>query len=141
MPERTVGYVLKGYPRRSELFIASEIWRLEQLHVPVRLFVIKGPEETEHHDVVDRICAEPRYLPDTTSLSGRPLTHWLGENLGAFRPALFGAARQHPVGLGLGRRGRLRTVLARAPRLAAAEPVRQGAAAGGGAGGRGGPGR
>ena len=100
MPERTVGYVLKGYPRRSELFIASEIWRLEQLHVPVRLFVIKGPEETEHHDVVDRICAEPRYLPDTTSLSGRPLTRWLGENLGAFRPALFDAARRHPVGLG-----------------------------------------
>ena len=28
-----VAYVLKGYPRRSELFIASEIWRLEQLGV------------------------------------------------------------------------------------------------------------
>jgi glycosyltransferase involved in cell wall biosynthesis len=100
MPERTVGYVLKGYPRRSELFIASEIWRLEQLQVPVRLFVIKSPEETEHHDVVARIRAVPRYLPNTTSLSGRPLTLWLRENLGAFRPALVGVARRHPVGLG-----------------------------------------
>jgi glycosyltransferase involved in cell wall biosynthesis len=100
MPERTIGYVLKGYPRRSELFIASEIWRLEQLQVPVRLFVIKGPEEAEHHDVVDRIRAVPRYLPDTTSLSGQPLARWLRENLGAFRPALLVAARHHPVGLG-----------------------------------------
>ena len=42
-PGRAVGYVLKGYPRRSELFIASEIWRLEQLGVPLRLFVLKAP--------------------------------------------------------------------------------------------------
>ena len=99
MPEQTVGYVLKGYPRRSELFIASEIWRLEQLQVPIRLFVIKGPEESEHHDVVDRIRAVPRYLPNTTSLSGRSLARWLGENLGAFRPALATVVRRHPVGL------------------------------------------
>ncbi len=96
---RTVGYVLKGYPRRSELFIASEIWRLEQLGVPVRLFVIKGPEESEHHDVVDRILAVPRYLPDTTSLTGQPLRRWLADNLGAFRPALRAVARRHPLGL------------------------------------------
>jgi glycosyltransferase involved in cell wall biosynthesis len=96
---RPVGYVLKGYPRRSELFIASEIWRLEQLGVPVRLFVIKGPDEAEHHDVVDRIRAVPRHLPDTTSLSGQPLGRWLADNLAAFRPALRAVARRHPVGL------------------------------------------
>lgn len=100
MSEGTVAYVLKGYPRRSELFIASEIWQLEQLRVPVRLFVIKGPEETERHDVVDRILALPCYLPRTTSLSGRPLLPWLRENLGAFRPALGHVVRRHPVGLG-----------------------------------------
>ena len=101
MPERhpTVGFVLKGYPRRSELFIAGEIWRLEQLDVPLRLYVLKGPDETEHHEVVDRIRAVPRYLPDTTSLSGTTLGSWLGENLGAFRPALRAVARRHPVGL------------------------------------------
>jgi hypothetical protein len=55
----TVGYVLKGYPRISELFIASEIWRLEQLGLPLRLFVLKPADETEHHPVVDKIEAEP----------------------------------------------------------------------------------
>jgi glycosyltransferase involved in cell wall biosynthesis len=100
MPERTVGYVLKGYPRRSELFIASEIWRLEQLRVPIRLFVVKRPDETVHHDVVDRIRAVPRYLPDAGPLSGRPVGRWLRENFGSFRGALLGVARRHPAGLG-----------------------------------------
>ena len=35
---RTVAYVLKGYPRLSELFIASEIHRVEEQGVAVRLF-------------------------------------------------------------------------------------------------------
>jgi glycosyltransferase involved in cell wall biosynthesis len=99
MSERTVGYVLKGYPRRSELFITSEIWRLEQLGVPVRLFVIKRPDEAERHAVVDRVRAVPRYLPDTSPLSGRPLLGWLRENVGTFRPALTAVAHRHPVGL------------------------------------------
>ena len=30
MPEQSIAYVLKGYPRISELFIASEIARMEQ---------------------------------------------------------------------------------------------------------------
>lgn len=102
MPEGhgTIGFVLKGYPRRSELFIAGEIWRLEQLAVPLRLYVLKSPDETEHHEVVDRIRAVPHYLPDATPLSGQPLVRWLRENLGAFRPALGTVARRHPVGLG-----------------------------------------
>ena len=37
MPDR-VAYVLKGYPRVSELFIASEIHRLEQLGVDLDLY-------------------------------------------------------------------------------------------------------
>ncbi len=37
MPDRpgTVAYVLKGFPRISETFVASEIYRLEQLGVPL----------------------------------------------------------------------------------------------------------
>ena len=33
--EASVAYVLKGYPRISELFIASEIYRLEAAGFPV----------------------------------------------------------------------------------------------------------
>ena len=93
----SVGYVLKGYPRISELFIASEIWRLEQLGLRLRLFVLKPADETDHHPVVDRIEATPSYLPETTSLSGVGVRQWLRENFGSFRPALGRVARRHPL--------------------------------------------
>jgi glycosyltransferase involved in cell wall biosynthesis len=94
----TVAYVLKGYPRISELFIASEIYRLEQLGLPIRLFVLKRSDETSHHPIVDRIGATPTYLPDTTSLSDSGLPRWLRANLGAFRGALAHTIRRHPLG-------------------------------------------
>jgi glycosyltransferase involved in cell wall biosynthesis len=93
----TVGYVLKGYPRISELFIASEIWRLEQLGLRLRLFVLKPADEAEHHPVVDRIEATPSYLPETTSLSGVGVGQWLRDNFASFRPALGRVARRHPL--------------------------------------------
>ena len=93
----TVGYVLKGYPRISELFIASEIWRLEQLGLRLRLFVLKPADEAEHHPVVDRIDATPSYLPETTSLSGVGAGQWLRDNFASFRPALGRVTRRHPV--------------------------------------------
>jgi glycosyltransferase involved in cell wall biosynthesis len=93
----SVGYVLKGYPRISELFIASEIWRLEQLGLRLRLFVLKPADEAGHHPVVDRIEATPSYLPETTSLSGVGVRQWLRENFGSFRPALGRVARRHPL--------------------------------------------
>ena len=75
MPEAParVAYVLKGYPRLSEMFIASEIYRLEQAGLPLRLYVIKPPDEAQTHPVVDRIQAPTEYLPPTTSLSATTL--------------------------------------------------------------------
>ena len=100
MPERsTVAYVLKGWPRISELFIASEIYRLEQAGLPLRLYVIKPPDEAQTHPVVDRIQAPTEYLPPATSLSETTLVAWLRENLPAFMPALRRTARRHPMGL------------------------------------------
>src|SRR4051812_305978 len=100
MPERaTVAYVLKGWPRISELFIASEIYRLEQAGLPLRLYVIKPPDEAQTHPVVDRIHAPTEYLPPTTSLSETTLVAWLRANLRPFLPALRRTARRHPKGL------------------------------------------
>jgi glycosyltransferase involved in cell wall biosynthesis len=98
MPD-AVAYVLKGWPRISELFIASEIYRLEQSGLPLRLYVIRPPDEAQRHPVVDRIAAQPVYLPPTTSLSATTLVPWLRENAGPFLPALRRTARRHPVGL------------------------------------------
>ncbi|MEA2229334.1 MAG: hypothetical protein QOF04_2964 [Solirubrobacteraceae bacterium] len=98
MPD-TVAYVLKGWPRISELFIASEVYRLEQAGLDLRLYVIRPRDETETHPVVDRIAAEPVYLPATTSLSATTLAAWLRRNLRPFLPALARTARRHPRGL------------------------------------------
>ena len=91
--------MLKGWPRISELFIASEIYRLEQAGLPLRLYVIKPPDEAQTHPVVDRIQAPTEYLPPATSLSETTLVAWLRENLPAFMPALRRTARRHPMGL------------------------------------------
>jgi glycosyltransferase involved in cell wall biosynthesis len=93
-----VAYVLKGYPRLSEVFITSEIYRLERLGVPLRLYVLKAADEEVQHDVVRRVRVRPEYLPQTTSLSATRMFRWLAVNLGAFRPALLRTLRRHPVG-------------------------------------------
>ena len=94
-----VAYVLKGYPRMSELFIASEIYRLEQLGVPLRLFVIKPADETRKHGIVTRIKSRPDYLPATTSLTKTPLRRWLATHLKDFLPGLRSVARRRPAGV------------------------------------------
>ena len=38
----TIAYVLKSFPRLSETFITSEIYRLERQGIPLRLFVIRS---------------------------------------------------------------------------------------------------
>ena len=94
-----VAYVLKGFPRLSELFIASEIYRLEQLGVPLRLYVIKPSDESARHRLVERINARPEYLPPATSLSATTLTRWLRANLNHFLPGLKGVLRRRPAGV------------------------------------------
>jgi glycosyltransferase involved in cell wall biosynthesis len=99
MPDRSVAYVLKGYPRMSELFIASEIARLEQLGVRVRLYVLKARDEEQHHPVVDRIVATPTYLPVTSSLGAQPLWRWLRDNIAPFKGPIARVLRRHPLRL------------------------------------------
>jgi glycosyltransferase involved in cell wall biosynthesis len=98
MTER-VAYVLKGWPRISELFIASEIQRLEALGVPLGLYVIKQADESVQHDVVTRITAPVRRLPVVGSLSSTSLLGWLRRNLRPFLGPLARVARRHPLGL------------------------------------------
>jgi glycosyltransferase involved in cell wall biosynthesis len=93
-----VAYVLKGYPRMSELFIASEIYRLERLGVPLRLHVIKPADEAQQHGIVARIKSRPEYLPATASLTKTSLRRWLAAHLKDFQPSLRSVARRRPAG-------------------------------------------
>jgi len=95
-----VAYVLKGFPRMSEIFIASEIARLEELGMSLRLYVTKPGDGSTPHEVVGRIRA-PRIAitGSSPSLSGTKLRAWLRVNMPTAGRALGRAARRHPVGL------------------------------------------
>ena len=102
-----------GFPRVSETFIASEIHRVEQAGVPLKLFVVKPVEAREQghdHPVLDAILAQPEYLPDPRGLT-KPLHLWRYADIKEFLPALKRCARKRPHGV------------ARAARTALAEAV------------------
>jgi glycosyltransferase involved in cell wall biosynthesis len=99
MAEQSVAYVLMGYPRISELFIASEIARIEQQGIRLRLLVLKPQDEDRHHPVVDRIVAQPVHLPGFTDLADRSFVRWLRDNLGAYVPSIRRTAMHHPLRL------------------------------------------
>lgn len=92
----TIAYVLKGYPRVSETFITSEIYRLEQLGLKLRLAVIKHGDEIHSSGILNRIQADASYLPQTSSLSQTSLRRWLGLHLHDFMPALRFVLKQEP---------------------------------------------
>jgi|CXWL01.1.fsa_nt_gi glycosyltransferase involved in cell wall biosynthesis len=92
-----IAYILKNFPKLSETFIASEVYRLEQLGIDLKLLVIKPPTETTQHAVIGKIKAIPFYLPGTTSLSETSLRKWLKIHFPNFRNSAFAVLRRHPL--------------------------------------------
>jgi glycosyltransferase involved in cell wall biosynthesis len=95
----TIAYVLKGYPRLTDTFITSEVYRMEQQGLRLRVFVIKPCTEPVPSDLLDRIAAKPVYMPETTSMSKSSLFGWLSENLKHFLPSLRRVFRKNPFGV------------------------------------------
>src|SRR4029079_6572122 len=95
----TVAYVLKGYPRLSEIFITSELYSLEQLGVKLRLAVIQHGDELHTNSLFNKIQTRPNYLPQTSSLSPPSLRRWLNLHLKDFLPAFHSVVRQRRAGL------------------------------------------
>ena len=61
---RTIGIVLKGYPRLSETFIAQELLALEQRGLSLALYSLRRPTDTAVHAVHAQIRAPVTYLPE-----------------------------------------------------------------------------
>lgn len=98
----SLAYILKAYPRASEPFILSEIYRLESLGVPMRLFATKPAEPADQfprHHVVDLIQATPEYLIATASTASVPLGGWLRTEVPKFATAVRRVAARHPYGV------------------------------------------
>ncbi|MCS6781515.1 MAG: colanic acid biosynthesis glycosyltransferase WcaL, partial [Geminicoccaceae bacterium] len=66
-----VAFVLKGWPRLSETFIAQEIAALERRGLAILVFALRRPTDARRHPVHDEVRAEVRYLPEY--LSREPL--------------------------------------------------------------------
>jgi glycosyltransferase involved in cell wall biosynthesis len=59
-----VAFVLKGYPRLSETFIAQEILALEQCGLDIRIVSLRHPTDRTSHPVHAQIGAPVLYLPE-----------------------------------------------------------------------------
>jgi hypothetical protein len=60
----TVAFVLKGYPRLSEAFIAQEIRALEQHGLDIRIISLRYPTDKHTHPVHREVKAPVSYLPE-----------------------------------------------------------------------------
>ncbi len=60
----TVTFVLKGYPRLSETFIAQEILGLEKAGLNIRIVAMRRPTDVFTHPVHREIKASVEYLPE-----------------------------------------------------------------------------
>jgi glycosyltransferase involved in cell wall biosynthesis len=59
-----VAFVLKGYPRLSETFIAQEIAALERRGLDILIVSLRRPTDARRHPVHDEIRARVLYLPE-----------------------------------------------------------------------------
>jgi len=59
-----IAFVLKGYPRLSETFIAQEILALEQAGLDIEIVSLRKPTDASIHPVNREIKAPVHYLPE-----------------------------------------------------------------------------
>ena len=95
----TIAYVLKGYPRLTDTFITSEVYRMEQQGLRLRVIVLRPCTEPVPSDLLEKIAAKPVYMPAVTSMKKASLRQWLSLNLKHFMPSLRRMFRRHPLGV------------------------------------------
>lgn len=73
-----IAFVLKGYPRLSETFIANEIRALEKRGLDIRIVSLRHPTDSKTHPVHAEIRARVHYLPEYLHRAPlRVFTAWL----------------------------------------------------------------
>ncbi|PYY05461.1 MAG: colanic acid biosynthesis glycosyltransferase WcaL, partial [Acidobacteria bacterium] len=68
---RTVGYVVSGWPRLSETFILNEVIAVERRGARLRIFSVKDPNDEPVHARVAQVRARVTYL--SIKHSGKPI--------------------------------------------------------------------
>lgn len=77
----TIAYILKGYPRNSEVFITNEIHLLESMGLRLHIFSAFQPTDLKSHSVVKNIHANVTYLPEDDAATDRSFGPWLVANI------------------------------------------------------------
>ena len=79
-----VAFVLKGYPRLSETFIAQEIAALERRGLEILIVSLRHPADARRHPVHEEIRACVLYLPEYLLLEPlRVVRAWFGQRKNA----------------------------------------------------------
>jgi len=60
----SIAFVLKGYPRLSETFIAQEILGLQRRGLAIEIYSLRHPTDDRRHPVHDEITCPVHYLPE-----------------------------------------------------------------------------
>jgi glycosyltransferase involved in cell wall biosynthesis len=97
-----VAFVLKGYPRLSETFIAQEIAALERRGLDILIVSLRRPTDARRHAVHDEIRAAVLYLPEYLLLEPlRVLKSWwktrLNPNFAAVRSLWLKDLKRDPT--------------------------------------------
>jgi len=71
-----IGFLLKGYPRLSETFIAQEMLGLEQAGLELLIVSLRHPTDQARHPIHEQIRAPVLYLPEY--LHQEPIRVWRG---------------------------------------------------------------
>jgi glycosyltransferase involved in cell wall biosynthesis len=88
----TIAFVLKGYPRLSETFIAQEIAALERRGLDIHIVSLRRPSDARRHPVHEEIRAPVLYLPEYLLLEPwRVFRAWLAVRKRPGYPAAFSA--------------------------------------------------
>jgi len=82
---KSVAFVLKGYPRLSESFIAQEIRALEQRGLDIVVYSLRHPTDPARHPVHEEIRAAVHYLPEYLSDDRRRVLRALRRLAGRWR--------------------------------------------------------
>ena len=98
-PEKNfeIAYILKGYPRLSETFIANEIHLLEQKGLRLHVYSVKKSGEKKVHPVVEKTQAPVTYLPVTNSIYQSGNVTWFDENFPKFASSQNYLFRSRPM--------------------------------------------
>ena len=86
----TVAFIVKGYPRLSETFIAQEMLALERRGIELHIISLRHPTDLTNHGINEEIAAPVTYLPEYLHQQivkvGRCC--WLGRKLPGFKRVL-----------------------------------------------------